>query len=55
MENDLLALTSAQIMKLNQNLTLIKNSSSLPFESINIVFISHVVCHVTILLKIVYN
>ena len=31
MENDLLAITSAQIMTLNQNLPYIKDSSSLTF------------------------
>ena len=31
MENDLLAITSAQIMTLNQNLVYIKDSSSLTF------------------------
>ena len=36
-----------------QNLAHIKNSSPLTFQSINIVLISHVICHVTILLKMV--
>ena len=31
MENDLLAITSAQIMALNQNLAYVKDSSSLTF------------------------
>ena len=53
MENDLLAITSALMMVLNQNLAHIKNSSSLIFQSLNIVVISHVICHVTISLKIV--
>ena len=44
-ENDLLAITSAQIMELNRNLANIKNSSSLTFGTINIVFISHVISH----------
>ena len=51
-ENDLLAITS----ELNQNLAhTIKDSSPLTFENINIVSVSHVICHVTILLKIVHN
>ena len=41
---------SCKASALNQNLAHIKNSS---FGSINIVLISHVICHVTILLKIV--
>ena len=41
------------MMVLNQNLAHINNSSSLVFYSINIVLISHVIRHVTILLKIV--
>ena len=50
MENDLLAITSAWMTALVQNLAHIMNSSSLTFfESINIVLISHV----SILLKIV--
>ena len=53
MENDLLAITSAQMMTLNQNLAHIKNSSSLTFQTINIGLISQVICHVNILLKIV--
>ena len=40
-------------MVLNKNLAHTKNSSSLIFYSINIVLISHMVYHVTILLKIV--
>ena len=43
MENELLAITLAQMMVLSQNLAHVK--------SINIVLISHVICHVTILLK----
>ena len=41
------------MVALDQNLAHMKKSSSLTFESINIVLISHVICHVTILLKIV--
>ena len=52
MENDLLAITLAQIMELNRNLANIKNSLSLTFEGINIVFISHVIRNVAIFLKI---
>ena len=37
MENDLLAITSAMMMMLNQNLPQIKNSSYLTFLSVNIV------------------
>ena len=51
-ENDLLAITSAQIMELNRNLANIKNSSFLTFGTRNIVFISHVIRNVTIFLKI---
>ena len=53
MENELLAITLSQMMALNQNLAHIKNSSSLTFSTINIALISHVICHVTILLKTV--
>ena len=35
----------AQIMELNRNLANIKNSSSLTYGTINIVFISHVISH----------
>ena len=52
-ENELLAITSTQMMALNQNLAHIKNSSPVTFKITNIVFISHVIYHVTILLKIV--
>ena len=52
-ESELLAITLAHMMVLNQNLAHIKNSSSLTFSTINIALISHVICHVTILLKIV--
>ena len=50
-ENELLAITL--MMALNQNLAPAKNSPSLKFQSINIVLISHVISHVTILPKIV--
>ena len=50
-ENDLLAITSAQIIELNQNLGHIKNSSSLTFESIDIVLISHLIYQMTVWLK----
>ena len=39
-ENDLLAITSAQITELNQNVVHIKNSSSLTFSTIKIVLMS---------------
>ena len=41
------------MMLLNQNLAHTNNSLSLMFHGMNIVLISHMVCHVTILLKIV--
>ena len=53
MENDLLTITLAKMMALNQNLAHVKNSSPLTLSSINIVLISHVICLMTILLKIV--
>ena len=40
-------------MALSQNLAQVKNSSFFTFYSMNIVLISHVLCHVPILLKIV--
>ena len=52
-ENELLAITSTQMMALNQNLAHIKNSSPVTLKITNIVFISQVIYHVTILLKIV--
>lgn len=55
MENDLLAITSAQIMALKQNLAQIKDSSSLTFWRISVVWISHVTCQVTIFLNILTN
>ena len=48
MKNDLLAITSAKMMALNQSLAHIKNSSSLTLLSIIIVLISQVICHVTV-------
>ena len=51
MENDLLAINSAQIIELNQTLAHIRNLSSLTFSSVNIALISHVMCHVTICSK----
>jgi len=54
-ENDLLAITSAQIFELTQHLAHIKNSSSLTFQSTDIVLTSHVIGHVTICLKILNN
>ena len=51
--NDLLTITQAKMMVLNQNLAHIKNSSSLTLSSINIVLISYLICLATILLKIV--
>ena len=50
MENEILALTLAQMMALNRNLAQVKNSSSLTFLSINFLLIR---CNVTISLKIV--
>ena len=52
MENDLLATTSEQIMEPESKFDTQKNLLSLTFQSINIVFIDHVVCHITIFLKI---
>ena len=46
-ENDLLPTTSEQIMEPESKLL------SLTFQSINIVLIDHVVCHMTIFLKII--
>ena len=51
-ENDLLATTSEQIMDPESKFDTQKNLLSLTFQSINIVFIDHVVCHITIFLKI---
>ena len=56
LENDLLAVTSAQRMEGNQNLAHIKKSSSSLTQSINVVSISHLICHVTIFfLKVLNN
>ena len=52
MESDLLATTSEQIMELESKFDTRKNLLSLTFQSINIVLIDHVVCHMTIFLKI---
>ena len=54
-ENDLLVITSAQIFELTRHLAHIKNSSSLTFQSKNIVLTSHVIGHVTVFLKILNN
>ena len=50
MENDLLATISEQIMKPESKFG--KNLLSLTFQSINIVLIDHLICHMTIVLKI---
>ena len=52
MESDLLATTSEQIMEPESKFDTRKNLSSLTFQSINIVLIDHVICHMTIFLKI---
>ena len=52
-ENDLLATTSEQIMEPESKFDTQKNLLSLTFQSINIVLIDHVVCHMTIFLKII--
>ena len=52
MESDLLATTSEQIMEPESKFDTRKNLLSLTFQSINIVLIDHVICHVTIFLKI---
>ena len=51
-ENDLLATSSEQIMEPESKFGAQKNLLSLTFQSINIVLIDHVMCHMTILLKI---
>ena len=52
-ENDLLATTTLeQIMEPESKFGAQKNLLSLTFQSINIVLIGHVICHTTILLKI---
>ena len=53
MESDLLATTSEQIMEPESKFDTQKNLLSLTFQSINIVLIDHVVCHMTIFLKII--
>ena len=53
MENDLLATTSEQIKEPESKFDTQKNLLSLTFQSINIVLIDHVVCHMTIFLKII--
>ena len=52
MENDLLATTSEQIVEPESKFDTQKNLLSLTFQSINIVLIDHVICHMTIFLKI---
>ena len=52
MENDLLATISEQIMKPESKFGTQKKLLSLKFQSINIVLIDHVICHMTIFLKI---
>ena len=52
MESDLLATTSEQIMEPESKFDTQKNLLSLAFQSINIVLIDHVICHMTIFLKI---
>ena len=52
MESDLLATTSEQIMEPESKFDTRKNLLSLTFQSINIVLIDHVICHMTIFLKI---
>ena len=51
-ENDLLATTLEQIMEPESKFGAQKNLLSLTFQSINILLIDHVICHTTILLKI---
>ena len=51
-ENDLLATISEQIMKPESKFGTQKKLLSLKFQSINIVLIDHVICHMTIFLKI---
>ena len=52
MENDLLATISEQIMKPESKFGTQKKLLSLKSQSINIVLIDHVICHMTIFLKI---
>ena len=51
-ENDLLPTTSEQIMEPESKFDTQKNLLSLTFQSINIVLIDHVICHMIIFLKI---
>ena len=52
MESDLLATTSEQIMEPESKFDTRKNLLPLTFQSINIGLIYHVICHMTIFLKI---
>ena len=52
MENNLLAATSEQIMEPESKFDTQTNLLSLTFQSINIVLKDHVICHMTIFLKI---
>ena len=52
MKNDLLATTSEQIMEPEFKFGAQNNLLSLTFQSINIVLIDHVICHMTIFLKL---
>ena len=52
MESDLLATTSEQIMEPESKFDTRKNLLPLTFQSINIVLIDHVICRMTIFLKI---
>ena len=52
MENDLLAATSEQIKEPELKFGTQKNLLSLTFQSKHFVLIDHVICHTTILLKI---
>ena len=51
-ENYILPATSEQIMEPESKFDTQKNLLSLAFQSINIVLIDHVICHLTIFLKI---
>ena len=51
-ENYILPATSEQIMEPESKFDIQKNLLSLTFQSINIVLIDHVICHMTIFLKI---
>ena len=52
MESDLLATTSEQIMEPESKFDTRKKLLPLTFQSINIVLIDHVICRMTIFLKI---